>query len=79
MLLLQVPVCKFQHRWCRPSNPPAPSPLQVLIDSRLSTAERRSVFGFFSVPARLYPWAMLVLWQLLVPQASFLGHLCGLL
>ena len=29
------------------------------------------------VPAKLYPWALLVLWQMLMPGASFLGHLCG--
>lgn len=36
-----------------------------------------SIFGFFSVPAKAYPWVLLVVWQLLVPQASFLGHLSG--
>lgn len=54
-------------------------PMQVLIDNHASGGERRSIFGFFSVPARLYPWVLLVVWQLLVPQASFLGHLTGLL
>ena len=38
-----------------------------------------SIFGFFSVPAKLYPWALLVFWQLLLPQSSFLGHLAGVL
>lgn len=58
-----------------------PSPqfvAQILIDNS-QAGERRSVFGLFSVPARLYPWALLLVWQLLVPQASFLGHLTGLL
>jgi hypothetical protein len=31
------------------------------------------------VPAKAYPWLLLVIWQLLVPHASFLGHLTGLL
>jgi len=34
---------------------------------------------FFNVPAAVYPWALLVLWQLIMPGASFLGHLCGVL
>jgi Rhomboid family len=33
----------------------------------------------FSVPAAAYPWALLVFWQLVMPGASFLGHLCGVL
>ena len=39
----------------------------------------RSIFGLFTVPAKFYPWVLLVVWQLLVPQVSFLGHLTGLL
>ena len=38
-----------------------------------------SFFGLFSVPAHVFPYALVLLWQLLVPQASLLGHLCGLL
>jgi hypothetical protein len=38
-----------------------------------------SIFGLYSVPAKAYPWLLLVIWQLLVPHASFLGHLTGLL
>lgn len=39
----------------------------------------RSIFGLFSVPTWAFPWALLVIWQLLVPRASLLGHLTGLL
>ncbi|KAG1678752.1 hypothetical protein FOA52_012791 [Chlamydomonas sp. UWO 241] len=39
----------------------------------------RSLLGLVAVPAVWYPWVLLVLWQLLVPAASFLGHLSGLL
>ena len=38
----------------------------------------RSVFGLVEVPSRLYPWALLVAMQLIVSNASFLGHLGGL-
>jgi hypothetical protein len=37
------------------------------------------VCRLFSVPAAAYPWALLVFWQLVMPGASFLGHLCGVL
>lgn len=47
-------------------------------DVRVSGGSHRSVFGLFSVPSVAYPWVLLVLWQLLVPQSSFLGHLSGL-
>ena len=40
-------------------------------------AQTRSVLGLFAVPARYYPWMLLVIWQLLVPGVSFLGHLGG--
>ena len=39
----------------------------------------RSVFGLFSVPTRYYPWVLLVLFQLMIPNASMIGHLAGLL
>lgn len=39
----------------------------------------RSVFGFFSVPAYVYPWVLLLVLQLIVPNLSFLGHLAGII
>ena len=36
-------------------------------------------FGFFTVPKRMAPWAELIIIQLLVPQASFIGHLSGII
>lgn len=39
----------------------------------------RSVFGFFSVPAFVYPWVLLLALQLIMPNLSFLGHLAGIL
>jgi len=40
---------------------------------------QRSVFGFFSVPSFVYPWALLLILQLIMPNLSFLGHLSGIL
>ena len=42
-------------------------------------AAQCSVLGLFSVPAPVYPWALLILWALIMPEASFLCHLSGLL
>ena len=39
---------------------------------------KRSIFGLFAVPTPVYPWALLALWTVLVPQSSFLGHVSGL-
>ena len=39
----------------------------------------RSVFGVFSVPASVYPWVLLLVLQLIMPNLSFLGHLSGIL
>jgi membrane associated rhomboid family serine protease len=41
--------------------------------------QSRSVFGLFTVSNTLYPWALLVVLQVLLPNLSFLGHLSGLL
>ena len=45
----------------------------------VNQSQQRSIFGLFSVPAPIYPWVLLLLWQLLIPEASFLCHLSGLL
>jgi membrane associated rhomboid family serine protease len=50
----------------------------IPLDVRASGGAQRSIFGLFNVPAVYYPWLLLVIWQLLVPQSSFLGHLSGL-
>ncbi|DBB00275.1 hypothetical protein WJX77_004330 [Trebouxia sp. C0004] len=51
----------------------------IVVDNGMTGAAQRSIFGFFYVPAQLYPWTLLVLWQVLMPGVSFLGHLCGVL
>ncbi|KAJ4705480.1 Rhomboid family protein [Melia azedarach] len=51
----------------------------IVIETRLSGAQSRSVFGLFNVPANWYPLILLVLFQLLMPNVSLLGHLCGIL
>ena len=39
----------------------------------------RSVFGVIEVSSKAYPWALLLALQFIMPQASFLGHLSGIL
>lgn len=51
----------------------------IVVDNCMTGATSRSIFGFFYVPAHLYPWTLLVLWQVIMPGVSFLGHLCGVL
>ncbi len=39
----------------------------------------RSLFGIVHVPPPLYPWALLIILQMFMPNLSFLGHLSGIL
>ena len=50
-----------------------------VIESDSSPDTHRSVFGFAQVPITLYPWAMLLAAQFIMPNISFLGHLSGIL
>jgi len=38
-----------------------------------------SLWGIVSVPARLYPWILLILAQFLMSGVSFIGHLSGII
>eukprot|EP00197_Chlamydomonas_leiostraca_P001134 CAMPEP_0202886122 /NCGR_PEP_ID=MMETSP1391-20130828/42013_1 /ASSEMBLY_ACC=CAM_ASM_000867 /TAXON_ID=1034604 /ORGANISM="Chlamydomonas leiostraca, Strain SAG 11-49" /LENGTH=339 /DNA_ID=CAMNT_0049569387 /DNA_START=60 /DNA_END=1076 /DNA_ORIENTATION=- len=51
----------------------------IVVEVAASGATQRSLFGLVMVPAPIYPWALLLLWQLLVPGASFLGHASGII
>eukprot|EP00245_Coleochaete_scutata_P001611 TRINITY_DN1198_c0_g1_i1.p1 TRINITY_DN1198_c0_g1~~TRINITY_DN1198_c0_g1_i1.p1 ORF type:complete len:424 (-),score=31.25 TRINITY_DN1198_c0_g1_i1:888-2159(-) len=50
----------------------------IVIETRVSGTHSRSIFGLFSVPAKWYPWALMLLFQLLMPNVSLLGHLSGI-
>ena len=47
------------------------------IESFLSLSPTRSFFGC-NVPSKYYPFVMLIGIQIMMPNISFLGHLCGL-
>jgi rhomboid domain-containing protein 1 len=51
----------------------------IVIDVRLGGGDQRSLFGIILVPAWLYPWIMVLLMSLLMPNVSLLGHLSGLI
>ncbi|KAE9590770.1 hypothetical protein Lal_00023279 [Lupinus albus] len=51
----------------------------IVIETSLSGVQSRSVFGLFNVPAKWYPFLLLVVFQLLMQNVSLLGHLCGIL
>lgn len=38
-----------------------------------------SILGIIHVPSKYYPWALLIMLQILIPNVSFLGHLSGIL
>ncbi|GLJ31689.1 hypothetical protein SUGI_0636810 [Cryptomeria japonica] len=51
----------------------------IVIETNLNGNQSHSVFGLFNVPGKWYAWILLILFQLLMPNVSFLGHLCGIL
>jgi membrane associated rhomboid family serine protease len=53
--------------------------LLVLIVDAQGPGATQSLFGVVRLPARLYPWALLALLQVIMPHISFVGHLSGIL
>lgn len=51
----------------------------AVLEANLSPDRTRSVFGFINVSSKMYPWALLVILQFIMPQISFMGHLSGIL
>lgn len=50
-----------------------------VLEANLSPNRTRSVFGILQVSSKMYPWALLVVIQFVMPHISFLGHLSGIL
>ena len=50
-----------------------------VLECNLSPTTSRSVFGVVNVPTKLYPWALLIILQFIMPNLSLLGHLSGIL
>jgi len=51
----------------------------LVVDVSSSIEPTHSVFGLFSVPTFIYPWVLLVTMSILLPDVSFVGHLCGII
>ena len=51
----------------------------AVIEANHTTEASRSIFGMFNVPAKLMPFVLLVLLQVLIPNISMLGHLAGVI
>lgn len=51
----------------------------LVIDNEISGGDERSIFGLFLVPSWTYPWAMLVLLSVIIPNVSLLGHFSGII
>ena len=49
-----------------------------VLECNLGTHQSRSLFGVLEVPSYLYPWALLLVLQLIMPNLSFGGHLSGI-
>lgn len=51
----------------------------AVIEANHTVEASRSMFGMFNVPAKLMPFVLLVLLQLLLPNVSMVGHLAGVI
>jgi membrane associated rhomboid family serine protease len=50
----------------------------LVIDNAVGEPGPRSILGLCVVPSWIYPWTMLLVMQLLMRNASLLGHLAGI-
>lgn len=51
----------------------------LVIQCNLNSSTSHSVFGVFQVSSKFYPWVLLCLIQIIIPNVSFLGHFSGIL
>jgi membrane associated rhomboid family serine protease len=51
----------------------------ALIEAYHTTETTRSIFGMFNVPSRMYPFILLIILQVVIPNISFLGHASGII
>jgi rhomboid domain-containing protein 1 len=50
----------------------------LVLECKLNPTLSRNIFGMINVQSKFYPYALLVLIQVIMPNISFLGHLSGI-
>jgi len=50
----------------------------LVVDVSSSLEPTQNVLGLFMVPTAIYPWVLLVMMSVIMPDVSFVGHLCGI-
>jgi len=51
----------------------------ALLEAYHTTETTRSVFGLFDIPAKMHPFVLLIILQVVIPNISFVGHVSGIL
>jgi len=51
----------------------------LVIQAHVYPNESRQLFGMCSVPSTAYPWVLMVVLQVVMPNLSLLGHLSGII
>lgn len=49
-----------------------------VLECNMMSNQSRNLFGMVNVPAYLYPWALLIVLQMFMPNLSLLGHISGI-
>lgn len=49
-----------------------------VLECHINPNIRRNLFGMFEIPSYLYPWVLLIVLQVMIPNLSFSGHLAGI-
>ena len=51
----------------------------AVIEANHTSEATRSLYGICNIPSKLYPFVLLVLLQIIIPNISWLGHLSGVI
>jgi membrane associated rhomboid family serine protease len=51
----------------------------MVIECHLKASSSQSVFDLFRVSSKVYPWVSLFITQIIIPHASFIAHISGIL
>lgn len=49
----------------------------AVLECYTATESHRTLFGLITVPSRVYPWALMIVLQVVMPEVSFMGHFSG--